>query len=70
VKVGDRVQRTYGEGLWIGELLGVLKTYAGNFWHVQWILSEKDTAFLESVGVEYDPKKNTDTVSEEYLRLV
>ena len=69
MKVGDRVQRTYGEGLLTGELLDVVKTYAGNFWTVQWIRSEEDLAFLASVGVEYDPKKNIDTVSEEYLRL-
>tara|TARA_A100001011_G_scaffold364017_1_gene414383 strand:- start:361 stop:573 length:213 start_codon:yes stop_codon:yes gene_type:complete len=69
VKVGDKIQRTYGESPLKGELLDVVKTYAGNFWTVRWIRSEKDLAFLESVGVEYDPKKNIDIVSEEYLRL-
>jgi len=70
MKVGDKVQKTYGEGLWMGELLEVTTSYAGNFWKVQWHMSEKDIQFLKAVGVKYNSSKNTETISEEYLRLV
>ena len=70
MEVGDIVQRTYGEGLLLGELLDVVETYAGDFWAVQWMRSEESLSFLKSVGVEYNPKLNIDTISEDYLRKV
>ena len=70
MEVADIVQRTYGEGLLLGELLDVVETYAGNFWSVQWMRSEESQSFLKSVGVEYNPKLNIDTISEDYLRKV